>query len=119
MKISFEKILDNTTLCRWIQAKAVLLTSEEHGEDMTSVNTLLKTHLDILLELETLSEKVEKLEQDAEILSQTHPERAEEVGKFSGMFWILNKLCQNSQTKNLNLIINLRKMNSGFVSVAI
>ena len=46
---------------------------------MTTVNTLLNTHLDIVRELETLSEKVDKLEQDAETLSQTHPERAEEV----------------------------------------
>ena len=46
---------------------------------MTTVNTLLNTHLDIVRELETLSEKVDKLEQDAETLSETHPERAEEV----------------------------------------
>ena len=64
---------------RWIQAKEVLLTSEEYGEDMTTVNTLLNTHLDIVRELETLSEKVDKLEQDAETLSETHPERAKEV----------------------------------------
>ena len=52
---------------------------------MTSVNTLLNTHLDIVREVETLSEKVDKLEQDAENLCQTHPERSEEVSSRIGL----------------------------------
>ena len=52
---------------------------------MTSVNTLLNTHLDIVREVETLSEKVDKLEQDAENLCQTHPERSEEVSCAGGI----------------------------------
>ena len=83
---------------RWIQAKEVLLTSEEYGEDMTTVNTLLNTHLDIVRELETLSEKVDKLEQDAETLSETHPERAEEVRVrevgVSGNIWNISTMLQ-------------------------
>ena len=71
--------MKNITSPRWISAKAVMLTSEEYGEDMTSVNTLLNTHLDIVRELDTLSEKVDKLDQDAQTLGETHPERAEEV----------------------------------------
>ena len=70
----------------------MLLTSEEYGEDMTSVNTLLNTHLDIVREVETLSEKVDKLEQDAENLCQTHPERSEEVGSYrlGGVFVVVS-----------------------------
>ena len=66
---------------------------------MTSVNTLLNTHLDIVREVETLSEKVDKLEQDAENLCQTHPERSEEVSyvgisSTSGVSWLYHLILE-------------------------
>ncbi|XP_063685310.1 spectrin alpha chain-like isoform X2 [Bolinopsis microptera] len=89
---------------RWIQAKEVLLTSEEYGEDMTTVNTLLNTHLDIVRELETLSEKVDKLEQDAETLSQTHPERADEVNcKYGELKELWEKIKESSGLRTQKL----------------
>ena len=44
----------------------VLLTSEDYGTDMTSVNSLLNTHLDIERELESLSLKVRLSSEEGE-----------------------------------------------------
>ena len=65
--------------CRWLQAKEVLLSSEDYGNDMTSANTLLNNHLDISRELDTITDKVKTLEEEAELLGDAHPNRAQEV----------------------------------------
>ena len=68
-----------TQFNRLLQAKEVLLSSEKYGKDMTSVNTLLNTHLDVARELDTISGKVERLKEDAALLGESYPDRLQEV----------------------------------------
>lgn len=63
----------------WINEKDTLLSSEDFGHDLESVQTLQRKHGALESDLAALEEKVALLEQDSNKLSDSHPEHGGQI----------------------------------------
>ena len=58
----------------WIQEKDVLLSTEDFGRDLASVQALQRKHDGVERDLAALDDKVRALSSEADRLTETHPE---------------------------------------------
>lgn len=63
----------------WINEKDLLLSTDDYGKDLASVQTLQRKHDGLERDLAALSDKVGTLGKEADQLCQLHPENADEI----------------------------------------
>ena len=63
----------------WINEKDALISSDDCGKDLASVQTLQRKHEGVERDLAALEDKVSLLAQEAEKLCSTHPEHADQI----------------------------------------
>ncbi|KAK7095430.1 spectrin alpha chain-like isoform X3 [Littorina saxatilis] len=63
----------------WIQEKDAVLSTDDYGRDLASVQTLQRKHEGVERDLAALEEKVNALSQESVRLQGTHPEQGEQI----------------------------------------
>ena len=64
----------------WISEKDAVLSTDDYGRDLASVQALQRKHDGVERDLAALEEKVKTLGKEAERLTQTHGDQGDEIG---------------------------------------
>ncbi|KAL4609564.1 spectrin alpha chain, non-erythrocytic 1-like isoform X10 [Arapaima gigas] len=73
----FNRDVDETI--SWIREKEQLMSSDDFGRDLASVQALLRKHEGLERDLAALEDKVNNLGNEAERLQETHPQNASQI----------------------------------------
>ncbi|XP_064649219.1 spectrin alpha chain-like isoform X2 [Lineus longissimus] len=73
----FNRDVDETNA--WINEKDVVLSTDDYGRDLASVQALQRKHEGMERDLVALEEKVDNLSSEADRLSEIHPDHAEQI----------------------------------------
>ncbi|CAG0903884.1 unnamed protein product, partial [Darwinula stevensoni] len=74
----FDRTADETVA--WIQEKETVLTSEDYGHDLESIQTLVRKHQGFERDLAAVKEQVEAVVKEAQRLASLFPDAREHVG---------------------------------------
>ena len=64
---------------QWIVEKDTVLSSDDYGKDLASVNALKRKHDGLERDLVALDDKVQNLGSECDQLKESHPEVAEDI----------------------------------------
>ena len=64
---------------QWITEKDTVLSSDDYGKDLASVNALKRKHDGLERDLVALDDKVQNLGNECDQLKESHPEVAEDI----------------------------------------
>eukprot|EP00095_Tigriopus_kingsejongensis_P005059 maker-scaffold330_size203968-snap-gene-0.18 protein:Tk05059 transcript:maker-scaffold330_size203968-snap-gene-0.18-mRNA-1 annotation:"spectrin alpha chain" len=88
----------------WINEKDLLLSTDDYGKDLASVQTLQRKHDGLERDLAALSDKVGTLGKEADHLCQLHPENADEInGKKNEINSTWEALCTKAKERKQRL----------------
>jgi spectrin alpha len=88
----------------WVNEKDLLLSSDDFGKDLASVQTLQRKHEGVERDLAALNDKVVTLGKEADTLCAQHPDSSDQINaKKEEIFKCWEALCQKSKERKQRL----------------